>query len=479
MGCRSLFGFASNLFIFDLNSKEYIHVNMSPLFGEITDMAVQALLETIRSKSQNPVRKIAECRQLSETLANECKINLSEYTIARLFRVIPSRSMPSRHTLDSLSEYCGYSSWEAFVANQRDGISEGREQFRNPTKQPGFRITETEVLLFQSCLENKAYQPVLEYLRIVVPCLGENYSSENVFPLVDLLGIATRTMEDARNALIPVFVREESLRNFYFNNWVDMDGITTYYGEIVEKYYLKNIHPTSKRYRNDDIWAWSIIMYRHLYECKAREFLRTGYALFSRYHSEEITIDSVTHHFPVARFHACHIMYTYFSAPATPASWYEKKMQYILAEVERLPPIHRAVFIPQIAEALYVARQPELVLAFTPVFNEFVEKHYVDHRFAFERSNLQKLMFYLHLAIEETKGALSFQDQFAGLFSKGVDEDFMRQHLPLSEYMNLIVKSLYRQQSEERKELLKEARQLGLRLKNRFFERMAARRLDL
>ena len=119
------------------------------------------------------------------------------------------------------------------------------------------------------------------------------------------------------------------------------------------------------------------------------------------------------------------------------------------------------------------------MLAFTPVFNEFVEKHYVDHRFAFERSNLQKLMFYLHLAMEETKGALSFQDQFAGLFSKGVDEDFMRQHLPLSEYMNLIVKSLYRQQSEERKELLKEARQLGLRLKNRFFERMAARRLDL
>ncbi len=438
-----------------------------------SEISLLKLIDLIRIKSGNQLETMADCKKFSDELAKEFSINLSNFTIARLTGVVNSKSLPSGYTLDSLSAYCGYTDWQSFVALNRNEIREGRNKILNPSDSLFSEVSINELMLLQSCIENKAFIPVIDYLYKMAPAIIDNLKNGGEGKIVRLLANAISKSEEVRNALIPAIARDINTRNLYFNAWVDMDGINIYYGDIVEHYYLKNIRPTSDSFRENDIWAWCMIMYKHLYSQNLKKFLKTGYSLFKRYNADEITNESIPNYYPVARFHACQIMYKFFSSPCTPASWYEKKLQFILSEVHSIPMLRQIVFIPQIAEALYVAGQHELIFAFTPHFNHFLEENIEEHEYKIELDCMQKLMFYMHLALDK---AGKFETVCKGgndLIGKKVNLNPSTEELYLYDYMNLVVQSMYEHKPEVSRNFLEHARKIAARLKNRHFEKIA------
>jgi hypothetical protein len=438
-----------------------------------SEISLLKLIEQIRIKSGNQLETISDCRELSEKLLAENGIKLSDFTLARLIGVVVSKSFPSKFTLDSLSEYCGYTDWHSFVAKSQHETDESKNRILNPA--PGLfqGVSNNELMLLQSCIENKAYVPVIEYLYKMAPAIIDDFETRSDYRIVRLLARAISRSEDARNALIPAIARESNMRNLYFNHMVDMDGVVIYYGDIVEKYYLKNIRPTSDSFMENDIWAWCMIMYRHLYAQNLKDFLKTGYALFKRYNADEITNESIPNYYPVARFHACQIMYKFFSSPCTPASWYEKKLQFILNEVNAIPMIRQIIFIPQIAEALYVAGQHELIFAFTPHFNQFLDEYIEDQEYTIEVDSLQKMMFYMHLALDKVGQFETVCKGGNDLIGKKVNLNPSAESLYLYDYMNLVVHSMYEYKPEVSRHLLEHARKIAARLKNKHFEKIA------
>ncbi len=441
----------------------------------IPEITLLRLLDCIRLKSGRRLENMAECKEFADYLVTECGIKISDFTLARLMGVVVSKSSPSKYTLDSLSEYCGYTDWHSFVNSSHEKIIEGRNNILSPSDNSFSGVSSSELMLLQSCLENKAYVPVIEYLYKMAPVIIENIAKTGDFALVRLLAGAIGKSEDARNALIPAIARENYLRNLYFNNMVDIEGIVVYYGDMVEKYYLKNIRPTSDSFMENDIWAWCMIMYKHLYAQNLKEFLKTGYMLFKRYNADEITNESIPNYYPVARFHACQIMYKFFSSPCTPNSWYEKKLQFILKEVDSIPEARQVIFIPQIAEALYVAGQKELIFAFTPYFDKFIRNYFADGTFTFESDSLHKLLFYLHLALDESGTFEKNSVQFKNFIGKEIECPIMPDGFYLADYMTLVVHSMYEYKPEASRDFLEHARKIAVKLKNKHFEKIAQR----
>ncbi|MDX9932358.1 MAG: hypothetical protein RB294_07210 [Bacteroidales bacterium] len=418
---------------------------------------------------------MAECKEFADYLVTECGIKISDFTLARLMGIVVSKSLPSKYTLDSLSEYCGYTDWQSFVAKSQHETDESKNRILNPA--PGLfqGVSNNELMLLQSCIENKAYVPVIEYLYKMAPAIIDDFETRSDYKIVRLLARAISRSEDARNALIPAIARETYMRNLYFNNMVDMEGIVVYYGDMVEKYYLKNIRPTSDSFMENDIWAWCMIMYKHLYAQNLKDFLKTGYMLFKRYNADEITNESIPNYYPVARFHACQIMYKFFSSPCTPNSWYEKKLQFILKEVDSIPEARQVIFIPQIAEALYVSGQNELIFAFSPYFDKFIQNYFANGTFSFESDNLYKLMFYLHLALDKSGTFEKNCIQNKNFIGKEIDCPIVPDDFYLADYMSLVVHSMYVYKTEASRDFLEQARKIAVRLKNKHFEKIAQR----
>ena len=61
----------------------------------------------------------SECGKLSELIFLKTKKRVSETTIKRIYGFALSKFNPSTFTLQTLSQYCGYSSWEEFYKHQR------------------------------------------------------------------------------------------------------------------------------------------------------------------------------------------------------------------------------------------------------------------------------------------------------------------------------------------------------------------------
>lgn len=75
---------------------------------------IQQLKDSIEFKFGRKITYQRDCKYLSECIIKETSHLLSPSTLRRLFGFLATNSNPSRVTLDILSAYCGYSSWEDF-----------------------------------------------------------------------------------------------------------------------------------------------------------------------------------------------------------------------------------------------------------------------------------------------------------------------------------------------------------------------------
>ena len=64
-----------------------------------------------------PIRYFKDCEALALKVSKHCNEKISTTTIMRLFGLMESKSKPRLYTLDLISQYAGFESWESSVNN--------------------------------------------------------------------------------------------------------------------------------------------------------------------------------------------------------------------------------------------------------------------------------------------------------------------------------------------------------------------------
>ena len=222
----------------------------------------------------------------------------------RLFKVITSKSIPSKYTLDILSAYIGYQHWDNFYNEFRKENDENAVV--NDLKSNLISIN--ELMLLKFCIEDNAFNPAINYLNKISPLLSNPYNLDS-HRVANQLGYSIRNNENAQKVLIPFITKNEIIRDIFYTWWVDMDGLNSYYATYIQHSYLKQLHPANQNFNQNEIWAYSMLMYHALYADNLKEYSKNAYYLFNKYQAEDITLRNYFAAYPFARFHATHIIY--------------------------------------------------------------------------------------------------------------------------------------------------------------------------
>lgn len=75
------------------------------------------LKERVEQKFGGKVVNVKNCQSLSELITERCGARISDSTLRRLWGLLPSSGKPSANTLDLLSQFVGYKSWENFCGD--------------------------------------------------------------------------------------------------------------------------------------------------------------------------------------------------------------------------------------------------------------------------------------------------------------------------------------------------------------------------
>jgi hypothetical protein len=361
---------------------------------QYTHFAISKLLDDVKSKSCIDIKGIGDCKRLSETIG-KAGFLLSKDTLARLYKVISSKSMPSKYTLDLLADYVGENSWDCFFTNLSVNI-EG-EKSKSVVSED---VSESELMLIRYCIHDKAFNPISNYLYENADILRDPNSDKSsaVFKLIDE---NIRENVSVRYKLLEIIINHEILRERYFNYYVNIDGLNTYYANYIENKFIKKLNPIQPDFRRNYIWAQSILITSYLYANKTRKLLKSGYELFNRFKPENeklvnFIIDGEIHYYPYARFHFAHIIYVYYSEKDK--AILGNIVQSIYNDIQLLNDSAKAVVLAQIFESLSVAKKPELILAFSDVFKTII-KNLVDFTSTKnEPESLVQMSFYFYNA---------------------------------------------------------------------------------
>ena len=83
-----------------------------------TNYYIELLREKIEHQFSETIT-ISKTNKLSDDIYTKLKTRISATTLQRFFELITNKSQPSNHTINVLSEYVGYSSWDD-LKNQED-----------------------------------------------------------------------------------------------------------------------------------------------------------------------------------------------------------------------------------------------------------------------------------------------------------------------------------------------------------------------
>ncbi|RLD76038.1 MAG: hypothetical protein DRJ10_14250, partial [Bacteroidetes bacterium] len=361
---------------------------------DYTTFSIKKLLDDVTKKSGIQIHNIADCGMLSGILSKE-GIQVSDSTLARLFKVIVSKSVPSKYTLDILSAYVGYQHWDDFYNQFR---KENDENAVVNDLKSDF-ISNNELMLLKFCIEDNAFNPAINYLNKITPFLSNPYSADS-FKVANQLGYSIRNNQNAQKTLIPYITKNEIIRDMFYTWWVDMDGLNSYYAAYIQHSYLKHIHPNDQNFNQNEIWAYCMLMYHALYADNIKEYSRNAYYLFNKYQAEDIILTDHFNAYPFSRFHSNHIIYNGLIKNAN-NKWFDKKVLFIKTELLNVAVQSQVIVLSQIVEALVISGKFEIVLQFIEEYYSFLRKHLKNSRFDEEEDSLIKLIYYFHFAFRE------------------------------------------------------------------------------
>jgi hypothetical protein len=446
---------------------------MSAQIRKFSEVAMREMCRIIKDKSGIPMTSMYHCGQLSLKLLLELNKTISEFTIARVFGVLKTKSVPSVYTLDILSDYIGFESWDVFYVKHFDEMSEGENCFTHPKSD--FLVSKGELMLLKYTLEEESYRPVVRYLEQKFSDLNlccPTVFNEGIWELSTVVGNHISKATNSEKEFMSVISKNDNIRTPFFNYWVDMDGLDTYYDSLLENSFVKNIKPTSADFAKDEIWFYCIRMYHAIYTLNKSKLLKFGYQLMKKYSEAKVNISLTPYLYPIYRFHAMHIVYQHYSEPKTPFDWYERKMidyDDDIYGVDKLESVFKAGFF---SEALFIANQYKLMLeCFSkPFYNlkeNYLKQNPRNNHLSYE---VIQFVFYYHISYFYIHGAIEYNESKGFVYNNEIKTKELDNAKLIRTYYSNMIQSVYIENVLERKQLFKSACCIARKLKYPYFE---------
>ncbi len=172
----------------------------------------------------------ADCQNLCEAILQTCGIKISFNTVRRYFNLMKSTSQPSSFTLNTLCNYCGYSSFDDFVIVKRPN-----EIAANQTQD---HIVLSYLTLFFKQIE-VCKKTDLTYLSLV---------QQTILHLEHYPSIIDRFQRE--------IAKTKNGQSFYFEQFIFIDKLNSYYGSGLH-YYLNE-----KKTREAQLFGHSLLCFR-------------------------------------------------------------------------------------------------------------------------------------------------------------------------------------------------------------------------
>lgn len=360
-----------------------------------TSFSIKKLLEEVSKKSKVVINNIADCEVLSNILEKE-KVYISKDTLARLYHIRPTKTLPSKNTLNQLSAYINYENWDNYYSTFRKENSENA--ILTDIKKD--IISESELMLLKFCIEDNAFNPVINYLKKIIPNVSNPFGND-AKKIADIIGKTSRIYPEVQKQIIPFITKNKELRDAVYTWWVDIDGLNINYANIIETQYIKNLNRLDSDFVQNEIWAYSMLMNQSFYNQEIREFIKNAYYLFNKYKPEQITLERNFAVFPFARYHSNHILYRYFYKPNTNNLWFEQKINFIKEQLMITTEHEKIIILAFIIEALSVAEKYELILFFSEEYEAATSGFIIKNTITREEDSLIKLIYYFNFALKK------------------------------------------------------------------------------
>lgn len=268
-------------------------------------------IELLRNEIKNTFKKeavsVRSTIELADDIFNTTGKKISPSTLQRFFELITNASYPSKTTLNILAEYVHYSSWEDFIKKNKEPL--------NHTMNSKLIVDDFGISLLNICLKNHDFNSVLEYINMLPP--SEHASETMHQKIAETLGVFLRQSKKGRDLLIPELAKSDNGRGYFFENFVDIDYLNIYFSEALN-YYKKGSTVFNKREQKQaHIFANSIQYLNLLKTNNKREAIKNAHLISKIIPQKEVSISTLNHVYPVARYYYTQLTYLYVSKQLT------------------------------------------------------------------------------------------------------------------------------------------------------------------
>jgi hypothetical protein len=240
---------------------------------EVNQHQYQLLKHLVKAKSKLKCDRVSEVQQLRYMMKKKNGDSLSLQTLSRVFGIITDGFNPSIQTLDALSKYVDYSSFEELGRFNPDGDA------------------------------SEIHSSHLS--KFIVTLLSDIKSDANVEPGIILIvkKVVDQVLQDSKLASEIYYGTATNCfgRKYFFEHFVNMDGLGNIYGEGL-KYYLLNAQFSSEKF-----FAYIMYCYRYFLQCND-EMFKVYFNQLNQFNPSDI---NVFHPILIDRFYAVQVLNQY------------------------------------------------------------------------------------------------------------------------------------------------------------------------
>ena len=287
------------------------------------------------------------------------KGGISASTLERFFGLVSNKASFYSTTLDILSEFAGYPSWQHLCKTHQI------EDFKPSATQI---YDDTDQKLLNLCLKNGHYDTILEFVEgLSVPFAKKTVFFSNYDACRDIswvVGKAVLTNKNASKALLPRLAQTQAGQYYFYEHFVCAND---HYLDAIQAYYIPAINVKNQDYGlKDQAFAYSLLYERYQKAGKTRLMNTIGSRLFGNVQEEIADIHHLQDVRPYARFWAQKMVYLHHKKCLT-----NEKIDKIIHKLSDCKGTNEHPFaISQLIQSLDVVHKNELVIG---IYEDFMK----------------------------------------------------------------------------------------------------------
>ncbi|MGY6562862.1 MAG: hypothetical protein ACXITV_12240 [Luteibaculaceae bacterium] len=322
--------------------------------------SIDLLQKEVLKKAQIGRLNFPETEKLADDIFQKTKQFISATTLQRFFGLVNAKTAPSDFTLDLLSIYVGYQTFDDFeiAHNQVENL---------------FAANPHEIVFLKLSLKNQEYKSVVDFLNLL-PTLG--FNGKTKVSIGRELGLHQRSCgSKTQHKLLKELTKTIQGRVYFFENFVDIDHLNGYYGNGLD-YYIRSLdNKCPVKFREDLIFSNSLKALSHLKVKNGKKAFQNLYQITSRFKLNSCKILDKIGSFPCGRLLFSHVAYKKLEN-----RFNEREQKYTIQFIEDKSKTYTDfgfIFIlGQVIEALHYTKKYKEIIGYYQHFKTFIDSHY-------------------------------------------------------------------------------------------------------